>query len=229
MKQEDICKLERRFAELSKGLKRSMESKIPNKKITAAELQAQLQQDKEYQKWLKEKEEVRTALEAAYADEEKPLIDDLAKVGVNVMSSWDLVNTKSSYKTAIPILVEHLSKSYHIKNKEGVIRALAVKEATGVACRSILDEYHKAPKDNFHYRWAFGNTMAVIITPEFIDDVIAIVRDESNGDSRQMFVAALGKIKSPTAMEVLGQLIKDESEVISKEAIKALKRQGKLE
>lgn len=173
---------------------------------------------------IQEKEEVRIALEAAYAEDEKPLIDDLVKAGFNITSSWDLVNTKSSYKAAIPILVEHLSKPYHVKNKEGIVRALAVKEAKGVACRAVIDEYHKAPRHDFHYRWTFGNTMAVIITVDYIDDVIAIVQDESNGESRHMFVAALGNTKSPRAKETLRQLIKDKDKTISKEAQKALKQ-----
>ncbi len=224
MIKENIIELEKKWAELLKGPKRSNEPKISNKRITAAELQAQLQQDEEYQKWLNEKEEVRMALEVAYAEDERPLIEDLVKTGLNVTSSWDLVNTKSSYKAAISILVKHLSKPYHIKNKEGIVRALAVKEAKGIACKAVIDEYHKAPKDNFHYRWAFGNTMSVIITAEYIDDVVAIVQDESNGESRQMFVTALGKLKSPKVKEVLQQLLNDESEVIRKEAQKVLKK-----
>ena len=224
MTKEDIIRLEKKWAELLKGPKRSNELKISNAKITAAELQAQLLQDEEYQKWLKEKEEVRTALEATYAEDEKPLVEDLMQVGFNITSSWDLVNTKSSYKSAIPILLEHLSKPYHLKNKEGIIRALAVKEAKGIACRAILDEYNKAPKNNSNYRWAFGNTMAVIMTAEYIDDVVAIVQDENNGESREMFVAALGNTKSSKVRDVLKQLLIDKSEVIRKEAQKALKK-----
>ena len=173
---------------------------------------------------IQEKEEVRIALEAAYAEDEKPLVDDLVNAGFSVASSWDLVNTKSSYKAAIPILIEHLSRPYHVKNREGMVRALAVKEAKGVACGAIIDEYHKAPKNDFHYRWTLGNTMAVIITADFIDEVEKIVRDESNGESRHMFVAALGNTKSPRAKDILQQLLKDQDKTISREAQKALKK-----
>lgn len=224
MIEQNILELEQKWAELLKGPKRSKESKTSNKSITAAELQAQLQQDEEYQKWYKESEEVRIALEAAYTNEYQSLINELKVIGIDIQSIWDLVNTKSNYKPAIPILVEHLSKPYHIKNKEGIVRALAVKEAKGVACRAIIDEYNKAPKDNFHYRWTFGNTMAVIMTADYIDDVLAIVQDESNGESRDMFVRALGNTKSPKVKETLQQLLKDKNKTISKEAQKALKK-----
>lgn len=205
-----IFELEQKWAELLKGPKRSKKSQASNKSITAAELQEQLQQDEEYQKWLKEKDEVGQMLDLAYEQDEKPLIDALIKAGLNVTSSWDLVNTKSSYKSAIPTLVEHLSKPYHIKNKEGIVRALAVKEAKGIACRAIIDEYHKAPKDNSNYRWTFGNTMAVIITDEDIEEIIEIVSNPENGTSRQMFVSALGKTKSERSEETLIGLLEDE-------------------
>ncbi len=224
MTKEEIILLEKKWAELLKGPQRSNEQKISHTTITAAELQTKLLRDEEYQKWLKEKEEVRTALEVAYAKDEKPLVEGLVKAGFNITSSWDLVNTKSSYKSAIPILLEHLPRPYHLKNKEGIVRALAVREAKGVACRAILDEYNKAPKNNSNYRWAFGNTMAVIMTADYIDDVVAIVQDENNGESRQMFVSALGNTKSLKAKEVLKQLLSDKSGVIGKEAQKALKK-----
>lgn len=94
MRRQYILDLEKKWAELLKGPKRSNDPETSNKSITAAELHAQLQQDEEYQKWLNEKEEIKLALESAYREDEKPLIEDLAKVGLNVTTSWDLVNTK---------------------------------------------------------------------------------------------------------------------------------------
>lgn len=99
-----------------------------------------------------------------------------------------------------------------------------MKEAKGVACRAIIDEYNKAPKNDSNYRWALGNTMAVIMTADYIDDVVAIVQDEGNGESRHMFVAALGNTKSSKTREILKQLLIDKSEVIRKEAQKALQK-----
>jgi len=171
-----------------------------------------------------EKEIVRLELEAALVKDEKPLIDELHKVGINVSSVWDLVNTSKSYKKAIPILIEHLSKPYHPKNKEGIVRALAVKDAIGiVASKAVINEYHNIPIEDHFLRWAIGNTMTILITEDCIDSVTNIVLNEKNGDTRQMFVAALRRLKSPKATEVLQQLLSDESEVIRSEAQKAFK------
>ncbi|MEN5193216.1 HEAT repeat domain-containing protein [Sphingobacterium faecium] len=221
MKKERIIQLEMEWAEILKGPQRSNPAKISNKKITASELQTELLYDEEYQKWLKDKNEIKKNLEEAYSEDARPLIDDLKKVGINIKSIWDLVNTKLSYKPAIPVLIEHLSKPYHLKNKEGIIRALAVKEAKGVACRAIIDEYNKGPKTlSTSYRWVFGNTMVVIITPEYVDDVIAIVSDKSNGISREMFVIALAKVRSEKTENLLISLLEDEDVVLS--ALEAL-------
>jgi hypothetical protein len=222
---KELLELETKWAELLKGPKRiNPEVREKAKAISAIALAAQLEKDEVYQKWLKEKEEVGLLLELAYKNDEKPLIYDLAKAGVSISSCWDLVNTNTSYKSAIPILIEHLSKPYHIKNKEGIVRALTVKEAKGIACRAIIDEYRKAPKDKVHYCWTYGNAMAIIITAEYIDDVIEIVQNESNGESRQMFVNALGKTKSLKAKGAIQRLLNDKDKSISNEAQKAIKK-----
>ncbi len=110
--------------------------------------------------------------------------------------------------------------------KEGIVRALAVKEAQGIANIAIMEEYHNAPKEDHHFRWAFGNTMRVIVTEADLDELIQIVLDKTNGDSRDMFVRALAKLKSPRVRETLEQLVNDRSEVVANEARKALKRKG---
>lgn len=224
MTKDEIILLENRWAELLKGPKRLNEPKVSNTKITAAELQEQLLQDEEYQKWLKEKEQVRIALEAAYAEDEKPLVEDLKKAGLNITSSWDLVNTKSSYKQAIPILLEHLPKPYHLKNKEGIVRALAVKEAIGKASPILIAEYNRTPEDKMFFRWAIGNTIYTTIKEGDVESILPIVLDRTNGTSRQMFVAALGKIKADNVKAVLFRLVNDDDKVIRDEAIKALKQ-----
>ncbi len=199
MQQEDFIKLEKKFGELL--LK-------PNK--TQAEIA--------------EKEKIRLKLELAFEEDEKPLVDELRSVGVKVFSVWDLVNTSKSYVTAIPVLIKHLRRQYYSKNKEGIVRALAVKEAIGVACEPLIAEYHVVPKEEHFLRWTFGNTMTVIITRDYIDEIIKIVLDQTNGDSRQMFVTALGKFRSSKVDQALQMLLTDPSEIVKKEAAKVLRQ-----
>lgn len=181
---------------------------------------------------MKEMERLRRAIESVNRQMEKPLMDELAEAGINA-EVWDLVNTSASYPEAIPILVKHLSKPYNRDIKEGIVRALAVKEAKSIANKAVLEEYRKLPKEDpeqpwiFDYRWAFGNTMRVIVTKEDLEDLIEIVLDESNGDSRISFIEALVKIKSPKVIDVLHQLENDKSQLVAEQAKKMLARKAK--
>ena len=176
---------------------------------------------------MQEKERIGNALKIALRLQAKPFTDDLCAVGIKAYI-WDLVNTSDRYPEAIPVLVRHLSRPYHRRNKEGIVRALAVKEAKGIANKAIMDEYLRSPKENpdepwiYHFRWAFGNTMKVIVTESDFDDLIKIVFDETNGDSRDGFVEALSKLKAPEVMDALDRLAKDKSDLVAQAARKAL-------
>lgn len=175
---------------------------------------------------IEELDRVECELRAALRQELKPLIDELCDCGT-VADVWDLVNTSAKYPKAIPILVKHLGKPYHRRNRSGIVRALAVKEAKGIANKVIINEYHRAPKEDFHFSWLFGNTMSVIVTKDDLDELIEIVTDESNGESRTGFIEALAKIKSPKVIEVLHQLENDKNQIVADRAKKILAKKAK--
>lgn len=174
-----------------------------------------------------EKNRIGELLDEAYKRHEKPLIDEVLKAGIRIKSVWDFVNTADRYAEAIPILIKHLSCPYDRRTKEGIVRALAVKEAKGLANKEIIEEYHKAPNEDHHFRWAFGNTMSVIVTKDDLDELIEIVTDESNGESRTGFIEALAKIKSPKVIEVLHQLENDKNQIVADRAKKILAKKTK--
>ena len=137
---------------------------------------------------------------------------------------YDLVNTSKPYPEAIPVLTQLLKEGItNSRNREGIIRALAVPKSKGKIGSLLIEEFYKTPSDNILLRWAIGNTMEVVISDEDIVDVIKIVADKSNGISRQMFALALGKIPSKESENVLIQVLDDEE--IAPHAIEAL---GKL-
>ena len=151
---------------------------------------------------------------------------ELLKIGIQVDDIFDLVNTKKPYPKAIPVLLYLLGEVSHDRLKEGIIRALAVKEAKGLAGKVLIDEYKKTPKNKLLLLWAIGNTMEVVISDNDIDDVLEIVADKDNGMSRQMFVIALGKMKSARVEQALIDLLNDEE--ISPHVLDALGRQKSL-
>lgn len=123
--------------------------------------------------------------------------NSLLEVGFEVDSVYDLVNTTMSYPEAIQPLIEHLKNIQDVNIKEGIIRALTVKEAKGIANNPLFEEYNKTNEiANSGIRWVIGNAFTVIIGAEDVDRILKIVSNKDNGMSRQMFVIALSKIKS---------------------------------
>lgn len=176
-----------------------------------------------------EMERRRVLLMNALLQQSKPLHDDVLAVGIRIKSVSDFVNTADKYPEAIPVLTKHLKKPYHPNIKEGIVRALAVKEAKGIANKAIMDEYHKAPKKREGFKWVFGNTMSVIVTRDDLDELLKIVLDEGNGDSRTGFIEALAKLKSPKVIEALHQLENDKSQIVAERAKKILARKAKAQ
>jgi len=156
-------------------------------------------------------------------------IDDLAKVGIAVLSSWDLVNIRKSYPGAIPVLLDWLERAetevpvHERENfREGLVRSLTVRDASGVAVPALLREFQRCNASRL-YRWAVGNALAIVATDEFFDELVELAQDRSFGLERQMLVFGLGRMKDPRAVDVLIGLLDDN--VVAGHAVSAL---GKL-
>lgn len=150
--------------------------------------------------------------------------EELTKVGIAINDIYDLVNTGMPYPAAVPVLLDLLQEGIdNVEIEEGVIRALTVKEAIGKASPILLDEYNKISKDKMLLRWTIGNAIYITITEDDVERILSIVQDKENGMSRQMFVAALGKVKSGKAEHILIELLNDD-EV----AIQALESLGRM-
>lgn len=162
---------------------------------------------------VEKQQEMSIQLQRLLDEEIAPLIIELNMIGLEVNSIWDLVNSKKGYLEAIPILLEHLTRDYSEKNKEGIVRSLAVKEAIGKIIPTLLNEYNKSDISATSLRWAIGNTIYTTITKNDEDQILSliqIVKNKANGKSRQMFIMALGKTKSPIVEDVLINLLDDE-------------------
>ncbi len=152
----------------------------------------------------------------------RALSNELLSKGLRFSNPWEMVNSKEAYPEAIEILIRHIHKPYHDKNKEGIIRALTVKEAKGKANEELIKEYNVTPKEKDNLRWTIGNAFTVIITPEDVDRIIPIVHDKTNGMSRFRFVDALGKIKTEKSKACLQTLLVDAQ--MAPYALKALNK-----
>lgn len=90
---------------------------------------------------VEEMEYAREQFEIELRKETEKLLEEIKSKGLTITEIWDLVNTKKSYPEVIENLTNHLSYPYHHKNKEGIIRALGVKEAGIKTISALLVEY----------------------------------------------------------------------------------------
>lgn len=178
---------------------------------------------------IKETLELAKKIELERAKEYSGLIKELSDIGIKVNTIWDLVNTKSKYPTAIPILLKYLPLMNLDKNKEGIVRALTVPEAKGMAANALINEYVKIPVSKENLRWIIGNAIKLTLTDCEIEKVFSIVKDKKNGISREMFVLALGKTKKykKEAIELLIHLTYDDD--VKLHAIEALTKLKAIE
>jgi hypothetical protein len=177
----------------------------------------------------KEEDCRRAAWVAKLRLEQQPLVAALRSVGIAVDSVWDLVNTGEPYPKAIPVLLEHLGKPYHPRNREGIVRALSVKEARETAWEPLLKEYEKQPGDEEHLppemrgvKDALASAVSFLAGRQRIPEMLRLARDRRHGLSRVFFVEDLGTVGGETAIPVLEELCSDPE--VRECAQKALKK-----
>lgn len=151
--------------------------------------------------------------------DEEPLVQALGEVGVNVNSVSELVNTCEPYPAALPVLVEHLSHSYHPSTLEGIARALAVRDpfaiehAWPVGLALFLKIEPKQMIEEPEMRGLKGGLAAMLsvhYTEDRLPQVFELIKNPRHGDSRALLIYGLGKFrKNPKAKEFLESLHDD--------------------
>ena len=177
------------------------------KKVTAEEFLAQLNADPEYRKNRAEAEKMRAQRAADLSGAEAPLIEELQSVGVVVNSAWDLVNKSGEHPKVLPILLDHLQRPYPAPVREGIARALAVREAKFAWDRLkqlYQNEREARPKDGL------AVALAAIADDKKIEDVIRLAKDATNGSSRVLLLSALERSRNPQAHKILTELESDQ-------------------
>ena len=131
------------------------------------------------------------------------------KTGRSLKSTWDLVNTGETYSDLIPALIEALELNLNDDGDtvESLARALTVKEARGQAA-PILIKLFKSELSNAR-KWSVGNALSVVVTKEYLGEIIELWKNKAYGKSRQMLAVVIGKSKDPRALTALIEQIQD--------------------
>lgn len=169
--------------------------------MTAAELVDRLSSDPVWVR-KKQKRQARHAARAAQLraelePEEGPLLIALRTVGCNVNSVWDLKDTKPSYPAAIPILIKFLATAHHPVLRQGIARALTVKEARGLAGHQLLQELmaKKDPRGS-EERWTLANALTVAWDISLVDEIRALVADPDYADVHELLMESLKSLRA---------------------------------
>ena len=166
-------------------------------KLTAAEFLAQLQADPEYQQRVAARRAKIDALVEAEAREAAQLVADLRSVGEPAV--WDLVNARRRYPRAIPVLLDHLQRSYSDHLKEVIARALAVEEARPY-WPTILEEYERSDDGAAGSKFALALALAQSAGPSELEEILRLLRERRHGESRLGLLFALKRLAPREAL-----------------------------
>ena len=170
--------------------------------ITAEELMGQLEADPVWVAHRDARDRVRAEREQQSQRDQVDLLTDLAAVGITVANVWDLVNTATPYPRALPVLLDHLLRAYPDRTRDGVARALAVKEARPIAWDTLvrLIRSKSLPEET-----ASGVMIAVCAMAGSADVpvLIDLLGDRSIGRTRVHLVRKLMRSKRPEARQAL--------------------------
>ena len=148
--------------------------------------------------------------------EEAVLLGDLEAVGIKVSDIWELVNIKQRYSAAIPILAEWLDRLAdqnidlgRLKLREGVVRALTVREARKSALPALVRamDSSDARQDPAGFGWAVANALSVAADDSVYEDLARLASDTTLGMARQMLMYPIGRSERPSATQTLLRLV----------------------
>jgi len=179
---------------------------MKSKPTTAAELMAELEADPTWVADRDVREAARQEQMAELRRAQAPLLAELAAVGYCVQSVWDLVNTATPYPGALPLLLDHLQRAYPIPVREGIARALAVRDANfgwGVLLHLFRIEVEERVKHGI------AVALAATADDSNIGDLIGLVSDPRHGTSRVLLLEPIARSREPEAQAAFASFSKD--------------------
>lgn len=172
--------------------------------MTAEEAMAILQADPQWVAERAKQDEEHQRRVEAMRQEEAPVVVDLQAAGFAVVdSAWDLRDLGVPYPKALPILLDHLQRSYSDDVRALLASMLSVPEARSFwseLLRLYRDERGEQTKD------ALANVIAAIADESRLGEVISLVRDQKNGSSRLLLLCVLERSADRRARATLMEL-----------------------
>ena len=183
-----------------------------------------------------------------YEREQRPVLDALAGAGLRVKHLPDLINRDIEYDVQVPVLIEWLPRVQYTPVKETIARALTVRAARPAAAPALLEELHRAPReepplpldaDPFErmansntrlLRQGLGNALALTADRSHFDAIAGLIGDPATGSARPALIEHyLGRFRDrrEQAIPILRGLLADDD--LGRYALKPLARLGATE
>ena len=187
--------------------------------ISATEFMAELQQDQDYQKRKAAHDAEQKARVAVFRTAEQPIVDDLRRVGFEIKSVWDLVDTDDPYPMALPVLLEHLERGgYPDRVLESLARALAVKPSM-IYWSRLRERYLRAAGPG--EKTGLAAALAASATSENLPQLVDLLNETSLGGSRILLLSAILRVGGNAGRKIVEALVN--SPFFGKEAQSLLK------
>ncbi|WP_045761764.1 hypothetical protein [Xanthomonas albilineans] len=176
---------------------------------TAAELMAELSQDKDFLEMQRARDIAHKKAVEDYARKVAPVIAALRHAGFEVNSIQHLSERGIIDSRAISVLLEHLSYGYSDDVREDILRELATPHA-----RKYWDQLMEIFEKNSlnlapEIRYVAALALSGAADDTVLDDVIRLLGDKSLGLDRAPLLIALIRSKSPKAKMKLLELRDD--------------------
>ncbi|MGO8753387.1 MAG: hypothetical protein ACLQNE_46215 [Thermoguttaceae bacterium] len=178
-------------------------------KIRTGRTAGEITADPEFQERQAETYRKLAERQAAFAVIERPIMDELRKVGVAAASVDEMVKGYAPLSPQIvQVLLDWLPRVQEDRIKESMIRALgAAKEPFDG--RPLADCFMHDTSETL--RWPIANSMAIARPLEISDWLVEAVKNRLFGSARQMLVLALAKLTPretslPVLLSVLDEL-----------------------
>jgi hypothetical protein len=179
---------------------------MPTKRgwVTAEEYAKRLAADPAYQAMRKAKDAEQAKRVEQRRQEMRPLLDDLAAVGVAVDQPSRLLEISDPDERIYPVLLDHLSRPYKPWLLESIGRAFGRKSARPI----VWDTLVKLIRSRSLEKSAAEGVMVAIsdmAQPRDVSTLIELLSDRSLGTSRIFLVSNLMRSKKPEARAALLQ------------------------
>ncbi|PRQ09025.1 hypothetical protein [Enhygromyxa salina] len=184
---------------------------VPPGWMTLAEHHAYLKEHGLYEPMLEAQRQREAEIERYQAElrqAETPVIEAVAKVGVEVERVWDLQSLNEPHPEVVQILLDHIQKPYRSEVLEDIGRALAV-PGTRALWPTLVKLYKQATDRGAKEGLAVALREHGIKDRQLVDDVIPLIKDPRNGPSRLYLIDVLTRSRQPHAKQVLVELRDD--------------------